>query len=89
VKISSCGIVMQKNKKDEMNDINKSDIKEGIIDKIQEIFESSKIKLELVTCPHHGKALKDLQFDRVNGRFKFETCCDQGNKLVQSAIEKL
>lgn len=66
-----------------------SDIKEGVIDKIQEIFEMSKKELEKVQCPEHGQALKDLQFDRANGRFKIDTCCDAGEALVQAAINKL
>ncbi len=65
------------------------DIKEGVIDKIQEIFESSKIELKKVVCPDHGVALNDLEFDRANGRFKFDTCCPEGNKLVEAAIAKL
>ena len=69
--------------------VNENDIREGVIDKIQEIFEASKVKLQEVQCPVHGTALKDLQFDRANGRFKFDTCCDEGYKLVEEAIAKL
>lgn len=72
-----------------IRNIDKNDIKEGVIDKIQEIFEASKIKLKEVQCPVHGIALKDLQFDRANGRFKFDTCCETGNKLVEEAIGNL
>lgn len=72
-----------------MNGNEGNDIKEGVIDKIQEIFESSKLELKKVVCPEHGVALKDLEFDRANGRFKFDTCCPKGNKLVEVAIAKL
>lgn len=67
----------------------KDDIKEGVIDKIQEIVEMSKKELEKVQCPEHGQALKDLQFDRANGRFKFNTCCKNGEALVEFAIKRL
>lgn len=67
----------------------KDNIKEGVIDKIQEIFDMSKKELEKVQCPEHGQALKDLQFDRTNGRFKFDTCCPEGESLVEAAIQKL
>lgn len=66
-----------------------TDIREGIIDKIQMIFEQSKIELQKVQCETHGQALKDLQFDRANGRFKFDTCCSKGNDLVEDAIKRL
>ena len=71
------------------NDKYQNEIEEGVIDKIQEIFEQSKIKLQKVQCPVHGQALKDLQFDRANGRFKFDTCCEQGEALVEAAIAQL
>lgn len=58
------------------------DIKEGVVDKIQEIFEQSKIELSKVQCDEHGQALKNLEFDRANGRFKFDTCCPNGEALV-------
>ena len=74
--------IMSKNNEEE-------GIKEGVIDKIQEIFESSKAELQKVNCPEHGVALKDLEFDRANGRFKFDTCCPEGNKLVEAAIANL
>lgn len=71
------------------NDDHMKDIKEGVVDKIQEIFEQSKVELEKVQCPEHGKALLNLEFDRANGRFKFDTCCPVGEKLVQAGIERL
>jgi hypothetical protein len=66
-----------------------NDIKEGVVDKIQQIFEESKAKLSEVQCPTHGQALKNFEFDRANGRFKFDTCCEEGEALVQKAIEAL
>lgn len=65
------------------------DIKNGVVNKIQEIFEQSKIELVKVQCGLHGQALKSLDFDRVKGRFNFETCCPEGEILVQKAIELL
>jgi hypothetical protein len=72
-----------------MSDDYESNIKEGVIDKIQEIVEMSKKELSKVQCPIHGQALKDLHFDRANGRFKFDTCCEKGEALVEAAIAKL
>jgi ssDNA-binding Zn-finger/Zn-ribbon topoisomerase 1 len=66
-----------------------ANIKEGVVDKIQEIFEKSKVQLQKVQCPEHGQALKELEFDRGNGRFKFDTCCVEGNKLVEAMIANL
>lgn len=66
-----------------------NDIKEGVVDKIQEIFEQSKKELQKVECPEHGQALKNFEFDRANGRFKFDTCCKDGEALVEAAIAKL
>lgn len=64
-------------------------IEEGIIDKIQEVVEKAKEQLLLVQCPQHGQALKKLDFNREQGRFKIETCCDEGERLVNSAIANL
>lgn len=71
------------------NDYDENDIKEGVIDKVQEIVEMSKKELMKVQCPEHGQALKELHFDRANGRFKFDTCCKKGEALVEEAIKKL
>ncbi len=71
------------------SEIDEGQIKEAVIDKVQQIYEQAKKDLENVQCPEHGKALKALDFDRANGRFKIETCCDQGEKLVNEAITKL
>jgi hypothetical protein len=71
------------------SEIDEGQIKEAVIDKVQEIYEQAKKQLDTVQCPEHGKALKTLEFDRANGRFKIETCCDQGEKLVNEAITKL
>lgn len=65
------------------------EIKEGIIDKVQEVVEKAKEQLKNVQCPEHGQALKRLDFNREEGRFKIETCCDDGEKLVNSAIQNL
>jgi len=66
-----------------------NEVKEAVIDKVQEMFEQAKSELEKINCPTHGKALKKLEFNRSIGRFDIETCCDQGDKLVQEAIAKL
>ncbi|MGB0454736.1 MAG: hypothetical protein ACPGJV_13590 [Bacteriovoracaceae bacterium] len=64
-------------------------IKEGLIDKVQEIFEMSKRELQKVQCEEHGQALLDMKFDRTNGRFQFDTCCEKGEELIQIAINNL
>lgn len=71
-----------------MDDYDK-DIKKGVVDKIQEIFEKSKIELKKIKCPIHGQALINVDFNREVGRFKFDTCCQEGETLVQGAIDKL
>ena len=68
------------------NEIEEGDVKEAVIDKVQEMYEQAKKELEKAQCPEHGKALKELSFDRSNGRFKIETCCDNGEKPVNDAI---
>ena len=65
------------------------DIKEAVIDHVQKIVEKAREQLLEVQCPQHGQALKRLDFDRANGRFKIETCCDEGEKLVNEGIAKL
>lgn len=65
------------------------DVKEAVIDHVQKIYEQSKLELEKVQCPQHGQALKKLDFDRANGRFAIETCCEEGEKLVNEAIKHL
>ena len=73
-----------------MNDQNHDDLlREGIVDMIQLVYEQSKEKLQEIECPHCGPALKTLDFDRSNGRFKIDTCCPVGDKLVHEAIEQL
>lgn len=67
----------------------KKAIEESVIDQIQKVVERARKDLELVECPEHGKALKKLDFIREQGRFKIETCCDQGEKIVNEAIGKL
>lgn len=71
------------------NEIDEGHIKEAVIDKVQEMFELAKKELQKVSCPEHGKALKSLEFDRTNGRFKIDTCCSVGENLVNEAIIKL
>lgn len=71
------------------SEIDEGQIKEAVIDKVQQIYEDAKKKLDTVQCPDHGKALKTLEFDRANGRFKIETCCDKGENLVNDAIINL
>lgn len=61
-------------------------IKEGVIDKVEEMFKMAKVELEKVQCPDHGQALKKLDFNRDIGRFDIECCCDGGEKLVEAAI---
>lgn len=64
-------------------------IKDAVIDKVQLIVDESRKKLETINCSEHGQALKKLDFDRTSGRFKIESCCDIGDKLLTEAIEKL
>ena len=71
-----------------MND-ESDQIREGVIDKVEEMFKMAKAELEKVQCPIHGQALKKLEFNRSIGRFDIETCCDEGEKLVQEAIANL
>ncbi len=66
-----------------------NDVKEAVIDHVQKVYELAKVELEKVQCPQHGQALKKLDFDRTNGRFKIETCCAQGESIVNEAITKL
>ncbi len=72
-----------------MSDEHQDALKEGIVDMIQMVYEKSKEELSKVECPEHGQALKTLDFDRASGRFKIDTCCDVGERLVHEAIEKL
>jgi hypothetical protein len=73
-----------------MNDKpDQEDIKEAVIDHIELIVSKAKEKLLTVQCPEHGQALKKLDFDRDHGRFKIETCCDEGEKLVNQGIQNL
>lgn len=64
-------------------------IEEAVIDHVQRIYEQAKAELSKVKCEEHGQALLKLDFDRANGRFKIETCCDKGETLVNEAITKL
>lgn len=64
-------------------------IEEGVIDKVQEVVDKAREELKQVECPEHGLALKKLDFNRDQGRFKIETCCDEGEKLVNAAINNL
>ncbi|MCK5883721.1 MAG: hypothetical protein KAG61_08535 [Bacteriovoracaceae bacterium] len=66
-----------------------TDVKDAVIDHVQQIYEQAKVELSKVQCPEHGKALQKLDFDRANGRFAIETCCDHGETLVNEAIAKL
>lgn len=70
-----------------MNDQKK--IEEGVIDKVQEVVDKAREQLNQVQCPEHGQALKKLDFMRDQGRFKIETCCEEGEKLVNKAIQDL
>ncbi|MBT3583654.1 MAG: hypothetical protein HN509_02000 [Halobacteriovoraceae bacterium] len=73
-----------------MNDDDQGEqVKEAVVDKIQEIFEKAKVDLAKIECPEHGSALLKFEFDRGAGRFKIETCCDGGEKLVNDAIALL
>ncbi len=64
-------------------------IKDAVIDHLQEVVNQAKEKLELINCPEHGKALKTLDLIRDEGRFDIKCCCDAGEKLVEEAITKL
>ena len=67
----------------------KKAIEEGVIDQVEKVVKRAKEELEKVQCPEHGQALKSLDFDREQGRFKIDTCCEKGEKLVNEAIEQL
>ena len=71
------------------NDDQGSVIQDAVIDQVQSVFERAKEELEKIQCPNHGPALKKLEFDRSSGRFKIETCCDDGEKLINDAIATL
>lgn len=64
-------------------------IEEGVIDKVQEVVDKAREQLKQVQCPEHGQALEKLDFNREEGRFKIETCCKEGEKLVNTAINNL
>ena len=70
-----------------MND--KKNIEDGVIDKLEEVVDKAKKELMTIQCPEHGQALKKLDFKRDEGRFKIETCCEEGEKLVNKAIQNL
>lgn len=64
-------------------------IKEAVIDHLQEVVDQARAKLELIQCPEHGQALKKLEMVRAEGRFDIKCCCDIGEKLVEEAIGSL
>tara|TARA_Y100000590_G_scaffold263893_1_gene296309 strand:+ start:159216 stop:159440 length:225 start_codon:yes stop_codon:yes gene_type:complete len=64
-------------------------IKDAVIDHLQEVVNQAKAKLELINCPEHGKALQNLELIRDAGRFDIKCCCDAGEKLVEEAIANL
>jgi ssDNA-binding Zn-finger/Zn-ribbon topoisomerase 1 len=70
-----------------MNDQKK--IEDGVIDKLEEVVDKARKELMTVQCPEHGQALKKLDFKRDEGRFQIETCCENGEKLVNAEIQKL
>jgi|GEM_PF-3272546 len=65
------------------------DIKKSVIDQVEEVVARAKEQLEKVECPDHGQALQKLEFDRAAGRFAIETCCDEGEKIVNEAMAQL
>jgi hypothetical protein len=64
-------------------------IENAVVDHVQKIVDHAKSELEKIECPKHGQALQKLEFDKANGRFKIETCCSDGEGLVNQGIEKL
>ncbi len=64
-------------------------IKSAVIAQVEQVIERSKKQLEAIQCPEHGQALKKLEFNNETVRFNIETCCAQGELLVEEAIAKL
>lgn len=65
------------------------DIKKSVIDQVEQVVARAKEQLLNVECPDHGQALQKLEFDRTAGRFAIETCCDEGEKMVNEALAHL
>ena len=65
------------------------EIKEAVIDHLQEVVDQAKAALQKIECPEHGQALKELKMNREEGRFQIDCCCDAGEKLVEEGINKL
>jgi hypothetical protein len=70
-----------------MND--ETDIKDAVIDQLEEVVNKAREDLKAVMCTEHGQALKTLKMIREEGRFDIKCCCDKGEALVEAAIAKL
>ena len=64
-------------------------VQQAVIDQIEKVVERSKSQLEKIDCPKHGQALKKLEFNKKTARFNIDTCCPEGEKLVEEAISKI
>lgn len=71
------------------NENEEGEIKEAVIDHLQEVVDQSRETLLKVNCPEHGTALKKLDMVRAEGRFVIECCCPAGEALVEAAIAVL
>lgn len=70
-----------------MND--ETDIKEAVIDQLEEVVNKAREELSVIKCSDHGTALLKLDMIRAEGRFDIKCCCDKGEALVEAAIAKL
>lgn len=70
-----------------MND--ETQIKDAVIDQLEEVVKKARADLSQVLCVEHGVALLKLDMIRAEGRFDIKCCCDKGEALVEAAIAKL
>ena len=66
-----------------------SEIKEAVIDQLQQVIDSARETLKTIQCKEHGTALIKLDFLRSEGRFKIDCCCSKGEALVEEGIKNL
>lgn len=69
--------------------VEESEIKDAVIDHLQEVINNARESLKSIKCETHGIALKKLDFLRSEGRFKIDCCCPEGEKLVEVGIKNL
>ena len=72
-----------------MSEIKEADVTGAVKDQVENVFDRAKEQLLKIQCSEHGQALKTLDFDKSNGRFKIETCCSAGEALINNAITSL